>query len=245
MTEVKNGQSGAATMLRRFVPLAILVGGLAAFFALHLDRYLSLTMLAENRMDLLAWVQRSGALAPVAFVAIYAVAVAISVPGATVLTLAGGFLFGTVLGSIYSVVGATLGAIAVFLAARTALGDVFRARAGPTLRKMEAGFRENAASYLLLLRLVPLFPFWLVNLVPALLGVPFGIYAWTTLVGILPGSAVYTSIGNGLGALVDAGKMPNLNIILSPEILLPLVGLGLLSLLPVAYKKLKARRQGA
>lgn len=235
--------SVSAARLKRFIPLAVLIAGLIAFFALRLDGYLSLDMLAENRNALLTWVAESGFLAPLVFIGLYAVAVAISVPGGAVFTLAGGFLFGTVLGTVYTVVGATIGAAVVFLAARTALGDVLEKRAGPTLRKMEAGFQENATSYMLLLRLVPLFPFWLVNIVPALLGVPFRIYVVTTLFGIIPGTAVYASVGNGLGAFIDAGKMPDLNLILDPEIFLPLVALGLLSLLPIAYKRLKARRE--
>lgn len=240
--ETPHQRSRAAFALRRFLPLALLAAGLAAFFALRLDRYLSLSVLADNREALLAWVERSGALAPLAFVAVYALATATSVPGGAVLTIAGGFLFGTVLGTVYAVIGATIGATAVFLAARTALGEPLRARAGPWLRKMEAGFRENATSYLLVLRLVPLFPFWLVNLVPAFLGVPFSVYVATTFIGIIPGTAVYSSVGNGLGALVEAGRMPDLGLVTRPEILGPLVALAALSLVPVGYKWLKARR---
>ena len=239
---VTKSGSTAAAKFKRYLPLAVLVAGLIAFFALRLDVYLSLDMLAQHRMSLLDWVRDSGLLAPLAFIGLYAVAIAISVPGGTVFTLAGGFLFGTVLGTVYTVVGATIGAAIVFLAARTALGDVLEKRAGPTLRKMEVGFRENATSYMLLLRLVPVFPFWLVNIVPALLGVSFRIYLVTTFIGIIPGTAVYASVGNGLGAFIDAGKMPDLNLILDPEIFLPLVALGLLSLLPIAYKWWKARQ---
>lgn len=229
---------------RRLIPLAILAAGLAAFFIFRLDRYLSLTALAGNREMLLDWVKVQGALAPLIFVAIYAVAVATSVPGGVVLTVAGGFLFGTVPATIYVVIGATIGAAAVFLAARTAFAEPLRARAGPTLKKMETGFRRDAVNYMLHLRLVPLYPFWLVNLVPALLGVPFAVYVWTTFVGIIPGTVVYASVGNGLGAVLEAGQMPNLSIFARPAILLPLLALGLLSLLPVVYKWLRAHRRG-
>lgn len=236
-------RNGSGTALRRFLPLAILAAGLTAFFAFGLNRYLSLSALAENREALLAWVAQSGALAPLVFIAVYAAAVATSVPGGAVLTIAGGFLFGTILGTVYAVIGATIGATAVFLAARTALGEPLRARAGPWLGKMESGFRENAVSYMLVLRLVPLFPFWLVNLVSAFLGVSFMSYVATTFIGIIPGTAVYSSVGNGLGALVDAGRMPDLNLLTKPEILGPLVALSLLSLVPVFYKWVKARRE--
>lgn len=227
---------------RRLWPLAVLAAGLALFFALGLDRYVSLSALGEHRADLAAFVERNGALAAAAYVAAYAAAVAFSIPGAVVLTLAGGFLFGTAAASVYTVAGATAGAVAVFLAARSALGGLLRERAGPWVAKLESGFRENAFSYLLFLRLVPLFPFWLVNLVPAVLGVPLGTYAAATLLGIVPGVVVYASVGNGLGAVLDAGGTPDLGILLSAEVVLPLVGLALLALLPVAVKAWRTRR---
>jgi len=119
--------------------------------------------------------------------------------------------------------------------------EVLRRRAGPWISRLEAGFQENALSYLLVLRLVPLFPFWLVNLVPAFLGVPLTTYVLGTFVGIIPGSFVYASVGNGLGSVFDAGGAPDLTIIFEPEILLPIIGLSLLALIPVAYKKLKGK----
>ncbi|MGH7003098.1 MAG: TVP38/TMEM64 family protein, partial [Alphaproteobacteria bacterium] len=139
---------------------------------------------------------------------------------------------------------ATIGAVAVFLAARTAFGETLRAKAGPGLRRMEEGFRRDAFSYLLVLRLVPLFPFWLVNLVPAFAGVRLGTYTLATIIGILPGSFVIASVGNGLGALLDQGKTPDLGIIFQWDILLPILGLALLALLPVALRRMNRRRQG-
>lgn len=227
---------------RRLWPLAVLAAGLALFFALGLDHYVSLSALGEHRADLAAFVERNGALAAAAYVAAYAVAVAFSIPGAVVLTLAGGFLFGTAAASVYTVAGATAGAVAVFLAARSALGGLLRERAGPWVAKLESGFRENAFSYLLFLRLVPLFPFWLVNLVPAVLGVPLGVYTAATLLGIVPGVVVYASVGSGLGAVLDAGGTPDLGVLLSADVVLPLAGLALLALLPVAVKAWRARR---
>jgi uncharacterized membrane protein YdjX (TVP38/TMEM64 family) len=162
---------------------------------------------------------------------------AFSVPGAVWMTISGGFLFGPVAGTAVSVVGATLGALALFLAARYALGDILRAKAGPALRKMEAGFNENALSYLFVLRLVPLFPFWLVNLVPALLMVKLGTFVFATFFGIIPGTLVFALVGSGLGSLLDAGMAPDLNVFFEPEILLPIAGLVILSLIPVIYKK--------
>jgi len=162
--------------------------------------------------------------------------VAFSVPGALIATLTGGFLFGTLSGGLYTIVGATIGATIVFLAARTALGDLLRAKAGPGIRKMEEGFAKNAFSYLLVLRLVPLFPFFLVNLAPAFLGVRLRTYVVATFFGVIPGTFVFASVGNGLGAVFDSGEDPNLGIIFQPEVLLPILGLAALSLVPVAYQ---------
>jgi uncharacterized membrane protein YdjX (TVP38/TMEM64 family) len=229
-------------LARRLVPLALLVAALIAAFALRLDRYLSFDQLAAHREWLLAEVARLGMLAPLCYVVIYAAATGLSIPGAALLTLVAGFLFGTLAGTAIVVVGATLGAIIVFLVARTAFGDVLRARAGPFIRKLEDGFRANALSYLLVLRLIPLFPFWLVNLVPAFLGVRLGTFVLGTFLGIIPGAVVYASVGSGLGALIESGERPDLGIIFQPRVLVPLIGLALLALLPVAYKRLSGRR---
>lgn len=233
-----------ASGLQRFLPLLVIAAGIGAVFALDLDRYLSFSALAENRQQLQALVAENYALAALVYAAVYAVAVALSVPGALILTLTGGFLFGLVAGTALTVLGASVGAIAIFLVARTALGDTLRAKAGPFVQKLEAGFRENALSYLLVLRLVPLFPFWLVNLVPAFLGVPLSTYALATVLGIIPGTFVYISVGNGLGAVFDAGGTPDLSLVTKPEILLPILGLALLSLVPVAYKRFKGKSHG-
>lgn len=198
---------------------------------------MTLDALKENRAALQTLVAENVVLAAAVYIAIYTVMVAFSVPGALIATLTGGFLFGTVFGGFYTVIGATIGATIVFLAAKTALGDALRAKAGPGIRKMEEGFRENAFSYLMVLRLVPLFPFFLVNLAPAFLGVPLRTYVIATFFGIIPGTFVFASVGNGLGAVFDAGDDPNLGIIFQPEILGPILGLAALSLVPVLYRR--------
>ena len=242
--DVNAAAGNRASTLKRLLPLGVLLAAVAAFFALGLHEHISFETLRENRQRLLAFVEARPVLAPLAYVLVYTVVVALSLPGAAVMTLAGGFLFGLWLGTACVVVGATLGATAVFLVARTALGDALRARAGPWLRRMEDGFRENAFSYLLFLRLIPLFPFWLVNLVPAFLGVPLGTYVLATFLGIIPGSLVYTSVGNGLGAVFDRGETPDLGLIFEPHILGPILGLAALALLPVVYRRYKARKGG-
>ena len=225
----------------RLLPLVVLVAGLVLFFALGMHRYVNFAALRANRQALLTWVEHAGLLAPLAYMAVYAVAIAFSLPVATVLTITGGFLFGAAWGTLYTVVGATLGATALFLIAKTAFGDVLRAKAGPTLHKMAAGFQENALSYLLILRLVPLFPFFVVNLAPALLGVALPTYVLATCLGIIPGTFAYASAGAGLGSIFDAGEAFTVANVLTPEIRIAMVALIILALLPVAYKKLKAR----
>ena len=236
--------AGKRITVRRFIPLLILLAGLVLFFATGLTQSLSFAALGEHREWLNAQVERYGALAGVVFMVIYAVVIAFSIPGGAALTIVGGFLFGTLATTAYVVISATVGAVALFLAARSALFDVLHAKAGPALLKMEQGFKESALSYLLVLRLIPLFPFWLVNLVPALLGVPLRTYVIGTAFGIIPGTFVYASIGNGLGAILDTGEQPDLTVIFNTEVLIPILGLAVLSLLPVLYKLVKARRGG-
>jgi uncharacterized membrane protein YdjX (TVP38/TMEM64 family) len=228
--------------IKRFSPLAILLLAVVAAFALGLDDYVSFEQLERNRARLLDLVDRHRFLAPFAFLLIYAIAIALSIPGGAILTMAGGFLFGIAAATLYAVVAATLGATIVFLIAKTALGDTLRQRAGPAMRRMEAGFRENALNYLLFVRLIPVFPFWLVNLVSAFLGVPLRTYVVATAVGIIPGTLIYASVGNGLGAVFEAGGRPDLGIIFEPQIIVPIIGLAILALLPVAYRKIKARQ---
>ena len=246
MNDSKNPASPAtplrAILFRRVLPLTILVAGLVLFFVFDLDRFASLEALKQNRETLQMLVAENGVLAVIGFGLIYAVVVAFSLPGGAIMTLTAGFLFGTIGGGLIVVVGATLGATGLFLIARTALGDVLRAKAGPFLARMQEGFRENALSYLLVLRLIPLFPFWLVNLVPAFLGVSTTHYVIGTFFGIIPGTFVFASVGNGLGALLDAGEDPNLGVIFQPEVLGSLVALALLSLLPVLYKRHQAKK---
>jgi uncharacterized membrane protein YdjX (TVP38/TMEM64 family) len=223
---------------RRLMPLGLLVAAGIAFVAVGGHRYLTFAALADNRNWLCGLVARWGIVAALIYILAYAVPVALSVPGGAVLTIAGGFLFGTWLGGLCAVVGATLGATAVFLAARAGLSGLVR-RAGPFLGKLEARFRADAFNYLLVLRLVPLFPFWLVNLVPALAGVGLPTYLLATFIGIIPGTFVYASLGNGLGSVVEE---PDLGIAFRPSVLLPIVALAALALVPVWYKRRHRRR---
>ena len=225
----------------RFLPLALIAAGMAAIFLPGLHRHLSWEALRDGRFALLDFVAANPVAAPAAYVLAYVCVTAFSLPGAAAMTLAGGFLFGTLAGGALAVIGATLGATAVFAAARTALGDRLRLRTGGMLARIEEGFRRDAASYLLFLRLVPAFPFFVVNIAAALLGARPGVFVATTLVGIVPGTFVFASIGAGLGSVFDAGARPDLSVALSWPVLGPLLGLGLLALLPVAWRRLAGR----
>lgn len=232
----------ARLSLSRLWPLAALALAIVLVFALDLDRFLTFEALREHRETLTRLVADHILLAALVFMLVYAVVIALSVPGGAVLTIAGGFMFGSILGTVLVVVAATLGATLVYLIAKTALGDPLRARAGPFLKRMEAGFQENALNYLLVLRLIPLFPFWIVNLVPAFLGVPLRTYVLGTLIGIIPGSFVFATVGAGLGSVLDGGQEFSPSSVLTPQIVIALVGLAVLALLPVVYRKWRNRR---
>jgi uncharacterized membrane protein YdjX (TVP38/TMEM64 family) len=227
--------------MKRFLPLLCLVALIALVFAMGWHRMLSLDMLRERRAMLVGFVMDRFMLAVVLYAALYVVVVALSLPGGAIMTVAGGFLFGKWLGTPIVVVAATIGATVLFLIARSAFGDVLRAKAGPFLRKMEDGFRANAFWYLLSLRLIPVFPFFAVNLVPALLGVPLATYVLATVIGIVPASFVFASFGAGLGEIFDRGEMVNLKSVLTPGIMIALVGFAVLALIPVAVKHLRRR----
>lgn len=227
--------------LRRLLPVAILLLGLALFFAFERERPLSFEILSRNHAELERWVAHHGPLAALAFIAADAAAVAFSLPVAALVAAASGFLFGPALGALLSIVGATLGAMALFAAARSIFHDVLHARARTALQRLEDGFRRHGFSYLLFLRLVPLFPFWLVNIVAALLGMRFDTFALATAVGIVPAAIVFASAGAGFGSLFDSGQAPGLSAVFQPHLLLPLLGLALLSLLPVLVR---GRRKG-
>ena len=228
----------------RFLPLALIAVAFAAFFVLDLDKYLSFDALRENRQWLIDTVAAHHLLSAAVFIVLYAAAVAVSLPGASLLTLIGGFLFGAVFGTVYVVLAATLGAVGIFLAARTAFADALRAKAGPWLAKLQDGFHENELSYLLFLRLVPAFPFFIVNVVPAFLGVSLRTYTIATLVGIIPGTAVYAIFGAGLGEILASDAEPSLAGILSPELVIGMVGLGVLALVPVLVRKFRRKPAG-
>lgn len=225
--------------------LPILVIVLAAILgAFTLRDQLSFDALARHREALLAFRDANFLVASLAFVAAYVVIVAFSLPGATIATLTGGFLFGLFPGTVYNVLAATLGAVAVFLAARAGFGADIAARIeekGGAAARLQAALKENEWSALLIMRLVPAVPFFLANLLPAFVGTRLSSFAITTFVGIIPGGLVYTSVGAGLGEVFARGETPDLSIIFAPHVLGPLLGLAALSALPIFVKRFKGR----
>jgi len=234
---------GRVRSAARLLPLLVLLAGFGLFFAFGLQDRLSCAALRDNRAWLGDWVAANRLLAILGFMVLYAAAVALSVPGAAVLTVAAGFLFGTAAATAMVVAAATAGATVLFLAARSAFRDLLQPSVGQWLAKLRRGFAENELSYLLFLRLVPLFPFFVVNLVPAFLGVRLRSFVIATFFGIMPASLVFASVGAGLGSLFDAGRDCSLDSVLTPQIILALVGLALLALVPVAYKYFTASRK--
>ena len=224
---------------RRLLPLAILLLGLGLFLAFGFKRHFSFEILSRNHAELTAWVAANRGLAALAYAAAYALAVAFSLPIALLLTSLAGFLFGVWPGAALSNFSATLGSIVVFMAARSAFHDLFHDRAGAALARLEAGFRRDSFSYLLFLRLVPVFPFWLVNIVPGLLGMRLAPYIVATFVGMIPAAIIYASLGASFGVLFESGQSPDFSIVFQWRMLLPLLGLAVLALMPVLYRVLR------
>ncbi len=250
--------SAPAPLLRRWAPLAILLAAIAAAWAAGLHDYLSLNAIAENRDALVGFVAGNLLLSLLLYAAVYIVTVALSLPGASLLTILSGFLFGWLAGGALTVLAATAGAVVIFLVARTSLGEALASRAGPWMNRLSKGFREDAFHYLLFLRLVPVFPFWLVNIAPALAGVPLSTYALTTLIGIVPGTFAFAVLGSGLDSIIMAQKQAyaacvaekgadacsfslDAGALITPQLLAAFAALGVVALIPVAIKKWKGR----
>src|SRR5580704_13819059 len=238
---------GRHRRLRRLVPVAAVVLVMAVVFGMGWHRFLSLETLVRHRAAIDGFVHAHFALAVAAFIGIYVAVVALSIPGAAILTMAGGALLGWLVGGLAALVGATVGATVVFLIARTACGEFLLRRAGPLAAKVAQGFRDDAFNYLLFLRLVPGFPFWLVNLAPALVGVGLGTYVLATALGIIPGTFAYALVGEGLDSVIAAQESAyraclaagtgdcrlefSLSAVATPQLLAALAALGLVALI--------------
>jgi uncharacterized membrane protein YdjX (TVP38/TMEM64 family) len=251
----QDSSSGGGFSFKRLLPLIIVVLLFASFFLFGLDKYLTFQTLSENRDALLDFVKENYLAAILLYMSLYIIAVACSFPGGLLMTVTGGFLFGWIIGGTATVIAATIGATVLFLIAETSLGEPLRKKAGPWLQKLEGGFAENALSYLLFLRLVPAFPFWLVNIAPAFLGVQLKTYIIGTFIGIIPGTFVFAFLGVGLDSIIVEQKEKydaclasgqavctfdfQLSSLVTTEIILSFVALGTVSLLPIVIKKFR------
>ena len=230
-------------ILKKLPLIAIII--VAIFGAYFLRDYLTFQALAENREALLAFRDANYILTVLAFIAAYVVIVAFSLPGATIATLTGGFLFATFPGALFNMTGATIGATAIFLAARWGFGESLGKKletSQGTVKKIKDGIDENQWSMLFLIRLVPAVPFFLANLIPSFLEVPLHRFVISTFLGIIPGAVVYTSVGAGLGDVFARGETPNLGIIFEPQIILPIIGLCVLAALPILINALRGKK---
>lgn len=233
------------TLLQRSIPILVLIIGLGVGYALGLHRLFSLEIFIASREALLQFVEEHSLLATSSFVIIYAAAVAIAFPAASIFTVAGGFLFGWLTGGILSIIGATIGATMIFLAARYAFGDLLRSRATGAIRRFAEEFHDDAFSYLLVLRLTPVLPFVAVNIAPAFFDVKTRIYVAATFLGIMPGAFVYAFLGSGLEqslADIAVGGFA-LHDLLTPETSAALFGLAGLSVVGLVLKKVSLRRR--
>ncbi|MDO9416403.1 TVP38/TMEM64 family protein [Pararhizobium sp.] len=231
----------------RYLPVAVILAGLVLAYAFGLQRYLSLDMLSANNENLKSAVAANPVRSAAIFFAIYVLAVAFSLPAASILTIVAGFLFGLVAGGAIVVLAATTGACIVFLAARTAFGDILKRRAGSYLDRFAEGFRADAFNYLLILRLAPVFPFFVVNIAPAFFAISLGTFALATFIGIIPGTLAYVWLGCGLeSALADAaaaGKPLSVADFATWKITLAFAILALVAAMPLALRKWRNHRK--
>jgi len=260
--ETSAGADAKSSLLKRFLPLGVLVAVMALVISQGWHQYLTLEAIAKNRDWLNAMVGQNMLIALSIYFLIYVAAISMSLPGGVILTITGGFLFGPILGGSITIIAATVGASLLFLIAKTSFGEALAAKAGPWLAKLSEGFQENALNYLLFLRLVPAFPFWLVNLAPALLGVRLKTFFIGTLVGIIPGTMAFSYVGAGLDSIIDAAQADyqncldtagsaaegacsfsiNASSLITKELLIAFAALGFVALIPVILQKLKARK---
>ena len=249
-----NTAGGNKQLLKRAMPLVLVAALLFIGWFNNLHELFSLSSLIQNRTYLGQIVSDNYVFAIFAYVALYILLVGISFPGASFVTIAGGLFFGGFAGGLLTVIGATLGAVVIFLIARSSFGDVLEKKAGPFISKMLDGFKEDQFLYLLSLRFTPIFPFWVVNIVPALLNVKVLPYAAATFLGIIPGTFAYAYIGSGLDSIIDAQQQANpgcaadgsckidLSALVTGELLFAMAALGVVSLAPVIIKKLRPKK---
>jgi uncharacterized membrane protein YdjX (TVP38/TMEM64 family) len=254
-----SGQPGTQVVRwRRYLPIGLILFAMVIAYAFGAHTWLSTETFVTNRDMIKRFVSTHQLQASIAYVLVYTSVVALSLPGGLLMTVAGGFLFGWLAGGLMAVIAATIGATLVFLAARSSLGAILIERAGHRLKKVAEGLREDAVSYLLFLRLVPIFPFWLVNLAAALFNIRLRTFIVTSIIGILPGTFAFAIAGAGLDSTIAAQSAAYANCIsdglatcdlrfrptalLTPEMIAAFVALGIVALIPIAVKRWKKHR---
>lgn len=216
----------------------ISIGAVSAVYVGMNDR-LGLDFLRQHQAELITLVTSKPVLAGILFTAVYAAFVATSMPGLAVFTMAGGYLFGWMLGAVYTMIAATIASTCIFLLARSAFGETMRERAGPMIQRFARGFKKSALSYVFIMHLVPVLPYVVVTTLPAACGVPLHIYMFSAFFGILPATVLLARVGAGLGdVLANDGPIELANF-MTNDILLSIAGLVLLALLPVLVRALK------
>jgi uncharacterized membrane protein YdjX (TVP38/TMEM64 family) len=238
------GEAKSTPLWKRLLPLAVLGAGLALFFALGGQQYLNPEAASTLLRDLTGFVEANLWLAALAYLAFYALAVSVSVPGAIWFTLGAGFLFGPWLGAGVALLGATIGATILFLAARYAFADWVRNKFPGYVKRLQDGFSQDAFTYVMILRLVPVFPFFVINLATALLNVPLRAFVLASLIGMAPGAYVYATVGGKLSSVVEEG-IPSFTELLDLELILALVVFALLAVLPAVYKRVTGKKAPA
>lgn len=257
MKEVRSISPAWPALARRWFPLGLLVLAVGVSYALRLQDYLTLQNAAEHQIQLKRFVTENSLMAAVIYFVIYVVVVAMSLPGAALLSILGGFIFGWAVSAPLTIIAATIGAIIVFKIVQTSLGSTIAERAGPFVKTLSRGFEKDAFNYLLFLRLVPAFPFFVVNAVAGLTRMPLRSFIWATLIGVIPGSYVFAWLGRGLGSIIDAQTAVHtacmaeegahdcpyafvVSSLITPQALWALAGLGVVSLMPIVLRRWKA-----
>ena len=228
-------------VIKSLLLLALLVLVLILLYAFGITHYLSIEYLQEHRQTLLLLRTNHYWLFSLLFILSYVLLVSVSFPGASVLSILAGFIFGLSIGTLYTVTGATLGSTIIFLSIRYAVQSLSFHSSYKIIYKMQTGFRVNEVWYLFFLRLLPVFPFWAVNIAAAVFNVRFFTFIIVTFLGIIPGTIVYVWLGCGLAQLLDKHEPLNMALIHEPAILIPLVLLACLSLLPIYFKTNKEK----
>jgi uncharacterized membrane protein YdjX (TVP38/TMEM64 family) len=233
----------AKIAIRRVLPALLILIAILLFYFFEVYRYFSYEQLKTSSLKMQQLVAAHPVLSPVVYIAVYALALCLLLPVSLYFLLLAGFLFPQPWCTIYSLIATIIGCTVVFLVARSAWGDLLRAKARGLFARMKQGFQEDATSYLLALRFASILPFWATNIGPALFEISFATYFWTTALGLIPSRFLYTQAGRGLEAILDSGAPLSLRVILNPQMEIALICLALFGLMPILFRQIQKRRR--